>query len=136
MTYRRHRSISNSVIIDQELLKLVVPFFSDQRYEQAVFAAFKCVEERLRRKSKLPADNVGAALIAAALHHDHGILKVLTCQTKAEEEGVFFLFRGAIQLLKNPSSHRTVDWKNPQRAAQALLLADFLFGLVDVSDWR
>jgi uncharacterized protein (TIGR02391 family) len=123
-------------VSDEELAKCVVPAFGEQRYNDAVFGAFKHLEERVRRRAKLAPENVGASLVVEALHHERGRLKITSCETKAEEEGVFLLFKGAIQLLKNPSSHRTVNWADPKRAAEAILLADFLLGLLNTADWR
>jgi len=121
---------------DQQLAKCVVSAFNEQHYDDAVFRAFRHLEERVRQRAKLGPENVGASLIVEALHHERGRLRIARCETKAEEEGVFLLFKGAIQLLKNPGSHRTVNWDDPKRAAEAILFADFLLSLLSVADWR
>jgi TIGR02391 family protein len=121
----------DKLVCDAKLCALVQRPFANQDFEDAVFKAFKHLEERVRAKAGLSANEVGASLVTAALHHQRGILKTLNCHTVSEEEGIFMLFKGAIQSFKNPSSHRTVDWNNPQRATQAILLADYLLGVLD-----
>jgi hypothetical protein len=41
------------------------------------------------------------------------------------------LFKGAIGLFKNPSSHRQVDFSDATEAAEIVLLADLLLRLLD-----
>jgi hypothetical protein len=40
------------------------------------------------------------------------------------------LFKGAIGLFKNPSSHRRVDFTNATEAVEVVLLADLLLRLL------
>lgn len=125
-----------ALIRDAQLKAIVLPLLQAQRFADAVFAAFKHLEERVRMKAGEPSDTVGAALMTKALHHERGTLKVPACHTISEEEGVFMLFKGAIQLLKNPSSHRTVEWSDTIQAVQAVLFADFLLGLLGAATTR
>jgi len=41
------------------------------------------------------------------------------------------LFKGAIGVLKNPGSHREVEFEDPTEAAEAVLLADLLMRILD-----
>ena len=120
-----------SLIKDDKLRSLVIGDFNDQRYEDAVFKAYKHLEERVRAKAGLSPSDIGTKLMVAALHHKSGKLRVPTCADQSEEEAIFLLFKGAIQLFKNPSSHRTVDWNDTVKAAQVILFADVLLGFLD-----
>jgi len=117
----------DKLVVDPRLRAIVAGLSS----EDAVFKAFKHIEERVRERAKLPADEVGASLVTKALNPKSGSLRITTCQTGSEQEGVFMLFRGGVLFLKNPSSHRTVDWTDPRQAAEAILFADFLLGLLE-----
>ena len=117
----------DKLVVDTRLRDIVAGSSS----EDAVFKAFKHIEERVRERAKLPADEVGAALVTKALHHKNGSLRITICQTESEAEGAFMLFRGGLLFLKNPGSHRTGDWTDPRRAAEAILFADFLLGLLE-----
>ncbi|WP_442792216.1 TIGR02391 family protein [Amycolatopsis sp. NBC_01307] len=41
------------------------------------------------------------------------------------------LFKGAIGMFKNPTSHRAVKYEDPAVASDAVLLADLLLRLLD-----
>lgn len=120
-----------SLIKDDKLRSIVIGDFNDQRYEDAVFKAYKHMEERVRAKASLSSSDIGATLIVKAFHNERGLLKVPSYAVASEEEAIFLLFKGAIQLFKNPSSHRTVDWNDAVRAAQVILFADLLLGFLD-----
>ena len=120
-----------SLIKDDNLRSLVIGDFNDQKYEEAIFKAYKHLEERVRAKAGLSPTDIGTSLMVTALHHKSGKLKVPSCAVQSEEEAVFLLFKGAIQLFKNPSSHRTVDWNDAVRSAQVILFADVLLGFLD-----
>ena len=41
------------------------------------------------------------------------------------------LFRGALGVFKNPSSHREVEFDGPTEAAEVVMLADLLLRMLD-----
>jgi len=130
----------NEDIIDLEkeisntnLLKEIKSSFESGDLDNAVFKAYRYLEINLREKAKLSADDVGTGLVDKAFKPDHGILKVPTCITISEEQGVHFLFRGSIQLFKNPGSHRFVDYKDSKMALNVIRLVEVLLRLIDES---
>jgi uncharacterized protein (TIGR02391 family) len=107
----------------------VRPVFMLGDYETAAFAAMKQVEVRVRELSGEVADVVGVALMRKAF----GERGPLTDQAapRGEQVAVMDLFAGAIGTVKNPASHRTVDYEDPAEAAEAVLMADLLMRMLD-----
>ena len=65
-----------------------------------------------------------------AFNVDHGPLSDLSSES-GERQAISDLFAGAIGTFKSPSSHRDVEWNEPQEAAEAILLANHLLRLVE-----
>lgn len=99
-------------------------------YEEAVFASFRAVEERVREQAKMTASDLGVKLMRQAFRSDGGPLADRAAEA-GEQEAASSLFAGAIGTFKNPSSHRTVNYDDPSLAAEAVLLADLLLRLLD-----
>lgn len=98
-------------------------------YEEAVFAAFRAVEERVRAASGASSSDLGVKLMRRAFKPNDGPLSD-TASDAGEQESIMHLFGGAIGTFKNPSSHRTVSYDDPTLAAEAVLLADLLLRLL------
>lgn len=98
-------------------------------YEEAVFAAFRTVEESVRRASRSGPSDLGVNLMRKALKPESGPLADRGADG-GEQEAIMHLFGGAIGAFKNPSSHRTVTYDDPTLAAEAVLLADLLLRLL------
>jgi uncharacterized protein (TIGR02391 family) len=97
-------------------------------YEEAVFAAFRAVEERVRSKAAMTAGDLGTKLMRQAFKPGGPLADA---QAEAgEQDALSSLFAGAIGVFKNPSSHRTVTYEDPAVAAEAVLLADLLLRLL------
>jgi uncharacterized protein (TIGR02391 family) len=100
-------------------------------FEDVVFKAFKFLEERVRAKAELPASVIGTELIDKALNEKTGKLKSQLCINEAERHGLHMIFRGAVAFFKNPSSHRTVLYEDPNKLMHILGFANFLLDIVD-----
>lgn len=98
-------------------------------YEEAVFAAFRTVEERVREASGASSSDLGVKLIRQAFKPNGGPLSDKDSDA-GEQESVMHLFGGAIGTFKNPSSHRTVNYDDPTFAAGAVLLAELLLRIL------
>lgn len=96
----------------------------------AVFAAFKAVEEAVRKAGGFADTDIGTDLMRAAFHVTSGPLTDLS-QPKAEREALSHLFAGAIGSYKNPHSHRTVTITDPSEAQDMVMLASHLLRIVD-----
>jgi uncharacterized protein (TIGR02391 family) len=99
-------------------------------YEEAVFAAFRAVEEAVRRASGAQDSGLGVKLMRQAFRPTDGALTDVNSDA-GEQEAMMHLFGSAIGVFKNPSSHRTVQYEDPIVAAEAVLLADLLLRLID-----
>jgi len=125
-----------SVDVDQlitrdDLRNLVHDDYLVGDYETAIFKAFRHLEELVRFKAQQPSQVIGADLISTAFNPNQGVLAHPNAQTTAEQDGFHLLLRGAIMWFKNPSSHRTVGYADPEEAAQVLAFANLLLDLVD-----
>jgi uncharacterized protein (TIGR02391 family) len=128
---RLHAAARLEVELRDELAKARRQFLAGD-YEEAVFAAFRMVEERVRGLVGADDGDLGVRLMRTAFHPDHGPLTDADAE-KGEQEAMGALFAGAIGAFKNPISHRTVNYDDPILAAEAVLLADLLLRLLDRS---
>jgi uncharacterized protein (TIGR02391 family) len=132
---RLHAAARLEVELLPELDKAKRQFLAGD-YEEAVFAAFRTVEEDVRARSGADKGDLGVPLMRAAFDPNSGALTDLNAEM-GEREAMSALFAGAIGAFKNPIgafknpiSHRTVSYDDPLLAAEAVLLADLLLRLL------
>ena len=106
--------------------------FRSGQLELGVFEAMRQVEIALREKSGSSDDLIGVPLARRALHPDNGALTDDRLE-KGERQAIADLFAGALGAFKNPTSHRVVDFEDPARAADAIVLADLLLRMLDAN---
>lgn len=99
------------------------------KLEDAVFKAFRAVEEAVRDAGGFDTTDTGVPLMRDAFHTTTGPLTDLT-KPEAEREALAHLFAGAIGSYKNPHSHRTVKI-DLNEAKDMVLLASHLLRIVD-----
>jgi len=97
---------------------------------EAVFHAFRTVEEQVRKVGGYLATDIGVELMRQAFHEENGPLTDKT-QPKAERQALAHLFAGAIGSYKNPHSHRTVTISDHTEAQEMVMLASHLLRIVD-----
>jgi uncharacterized protein (TIGR02391 family) len=100
-----------------------------REYELAAFAALREVEIRVRELAEAPESSIGVDLMQHAFN-EGGPLSDPSLD-KGERAAVRALYWGAIGVFKNPPSHRQIDYRNPTQAAEVILLADLLLGMLD-----
>lgn len=116
--------------LDPTLAQKVWGAFIRGDYDVAVFAAFKEVEVRIRRASKMDNENIGVKLARKAFNIKTGPLTDEE-SPEAEKQAYCDLFAGAVGAFKNPSSHRDVDYENPEIVACLILFANVLIKIIN-----
>jgi uncharacterized protein (TIGR02391 family) len=105
------------------------------QYDTAVFQAMRQVEVAVREASGF-GEKVGVDLARNAFRPktekagSSGPL-TLTDLAVGEQEGMMHLFSGALAALKNPHSHRVVNFETPADAAAIIVFASQLLRIVD-----
>ncbi len=106
--------------------------FGSGHYEDAIFAAFRAVEGRVRTLSGL--DLSGRKLMEGAFGGESPVIRVATGQDRSardEQEGFRFIFMGATQGIRNPKAHDEVEQRDPQRTLEYLAFASLLMRRLD-----
>jgi len=120
----------HSDYLDPILKRNVKPLFLRGDYDTAVFRAFKEVEVRVRKEAGLDNKDIGVNLMKKAFNPKGGPLLDVDAES-AEQEAMMFLFAGSIGLYKNPSSHRHVDFDEPDEVADIIHFANHLLRVVE-----
>lgn len=108
--------------IDAELVqdcKLVKP------YRIAIKEALLTLETKIQGLLKLDSTWHGVKLIDEARCQ-----KIFDRNDKGESDGLYFLFKGAIQWLRNPASHKKINYTK-EDAIKIVLFSDYLIKLFD-----
>jgi len=101
--------------------------FNSGHYAEAIFAAFKAVNNFTKKKAELSID--GKDLMAKTFNKDKPIIKLnkLSNQSEQDEqEGFRFLFMGAMVGIRNPNAHEDIRQIDPYKALEYLSFASLL----------
>lgn len=104
--------------------------FSAGDPDTAVLLATKAVEVAVREAAGLGKEHFGTRLMAAAFKPGEGPLHDGEIPI-GEQAGVMALYSGLVGALKNPSSHRQVDYDDVLEAVEAVYFADLLLRMLD-----
>ena len=114
------------VFLDKEIVEKCV---HKKDPEDIVTSAFRILEERIRAKIGVGPDRCGVDLINDAFNPKTG--KLVLGKTPAEQEGLFHLYRGSIGFLRNPPSHRFVDYYSEFEIFEIVVHVNLLLNLLD-----
>lgn len=96
----------------------------------AVFFAFRTVEEQVRAAGRYRNNDIGVPLMRKAFDKTAGPLTDMN-QDEGERDALCHLFAGSIGSYKNPHSHRTITITDPREAQEMVMLASHLLRIVD-----
>lgn len=128
-TYRKSHLLPSDNL-DPILVRKVKPSFIRGDYDAAVFQAFKEVEIRVRDKAGFTNREIGVDLMRKAFGPPKGPL-VDTTAHPAEQAARMEIFSGTIGMYKNPSSHRDIEFSDPNEVADIIHIANALLRIVD-----
>lgn len=101
--------------------------FESGHYAQAIFEAFKVVNNFIKQKTSLNLD--GKQLMAKAFNEEGPVIKLNELKTQSdrdEQEGFKFLFMGAMVGIRNPKAHDNVVQTDLYRTLEYLGFASLL----------
>ena len=119
------KSLLHPAIADRVWIELARGDLSD-----AVFIAFRAVEEAIRDAGGYAPTDIGTDLARRAFNSANGPLSDQT-QPEAERQALANLIAGALGSYKNPHSHRTVLISDPLEAQEIVMLASHLLRIID-----
>ena len=107
--------------------------FASSHYAQAIFEAYKCVVNEVRRVSGL-LDTDGRDLMARAFNEREPKIRLnsmATMSDRAEQEGFRFIFMDAVVGIRNPKAHDAIVQNDPYKTLEYLGLASLLLKRID-----
>lgn len=120
---------------DSTLIKACKSNYDSGNYWDAVFNALRHLEVRVRKKSSLPAADVGADLMERAFKPNIGSLKIPSCATPGEEDGFKNITKGMMMFHRNAKGHRE-EQIDRTLALKIIGYIDYLLQIVDTAEKR
>lgn len=128
--------IATSLFKEMQFHPLVVKAsksrFESGHYSDAIFAAFKAVNNYVKKKTQLSVD--GKGLMTTAFSKNNPIIQLnngLTESEKDEQEGFMHIYEGAMQGIRNPKAHDEVVELDPHKTLEYLGFASLLMRRAD-----
>lgn len=125
----------NKICLHPKIREVSEKLFVDGHYAQAIFEAFKAVNNAVKEKTGIR-DKDGQSLMAYAFSGNPPPLALNSLQTqseKDEQDGFKFLFMGAMTGIRNPKAHDHVRQTDPYRTLHYLAFASLLMTRIDDS---
>lgn len=126
----RHAALLPHGILHPSISATAFSAFLRGQYDIAIFAAFRAVENLVREVCKYPNQAVGVKLMRDAFDLKSGPLTDKTL-ISGEQEAMSNVYAGAMGLFKNPTSHRSNAFTDPEEAVSLVLFANYLINQVE-----
>jgi uncharacterized protein (TIGR02391 family) len=118
-------------------IRQVIERFVDDHLDVAIFESFKAINNRVKQMSGLALD--GSKLIDEALGKSSPIIVFAdqSSQTGQDiQQGLHFMFKGAVQGIRNPDAHEQFQLLDEQEGLEELAFASMLMRKLDAADIR
>jgi len=99
------------------------------QFDTAVRNAYILLETKIRHTVLADPDVTGIELVDKAFHPETGMLNF--GRTPAEKQGVYFLYRGAIQAIRNPITHDFDQGYGKDEAFRMIAFVDILLKMMN-----
>ena len=121
----------NKMQFHPKIIQASKSLFENGHYAQAIFEAFKAIENFVQDKSDL--DLYGTNLMETVFNEENPIIKVPEAgyYYKDVQRGFKHLFTGAAQAIRNPKAHKEIIQKDPYITLEYLGFASFLLKRID-----
>ena len=124
-----------------KVIKASKSLFDTGHYSQAIFEAFKAVNNFVKEKSGLTPNEIrgmkDSKLMGKVFDVNNPVIKIneLISDTDiSEQEGFKFLFMGATLGIRNPKAHDFIEMEDPYKTLEYLAFASLL--LKKISFWK
>jgi uncharacterized protein (TIGR02391 family) len=124
--------ISIPIQLHPKVLEVSKSLFETGHYSQAIFEAFKAVNNFVKEKTGSSLD--GKDLMTKVFREEAPIIKLNELKTqsdKDEQEGFMFLYMGAMVGIRNPKAHENIIQTDPYKTLEYLALASLLMRRVE-----
>lgn len=120
--------------LDESLIQRCLPKLEQGHYQSAIQSAFISLEEKVREEGGFSAEKHGVDLMVDAFNPDNsGPLSF--GMTNSEKEGTMLLYKGAIQAIRNPASHHSLENLDKRQAYDIVCLINLLITFINEPDY-
>ena len=121
----------NKMQFHPEIVTASKSLFETKHYAEAIFGAFRAVENFVREKTRL--SSYGKQLMATAFNEDNPLIQVTESGkvNRDVQEGFKFLFMGATVGIRNPKAHYRIVQRDPFITLEYLSFASLLMKRIE-----
>jgi len=117
----------NELNLHPKIKKAVSDLFNDGHFRQSVFDAFTVLENEIRNTTK--SEKIGKELMEETFSPNNPKLELST--TKAEQQGILFLFSGSVMAIRNRYGHKSMQLTSKEFTVDLLHFASALMRMVE-----
>jgi len=135
---RSERTKFRQVVVDADIRDASEKLYEDGHFDNAVLEAFKVVNNFVKDKSRLPAED-GADLMRKAFSPKNPRLAISALKTPSQvsqQQGYMEVFAGCMTGIRNPSAHEHKYLDDPDVALKLIAWADHLMAMAKTSKRR